>query len=516
MRIFKECYDDVIVVAMLCSTLCWVWKKRSRRSVLPTNWPVVGMLPALLQNAGRIHHYATELLRESGGTIEIKGLWFANMDMLVTCDPANVNHILCRNFENYPKGPGFRKIFHVLGDGMINVDSELWELHRKTTTPLMNQANFRTSLERNVSQKIENGLFPVLDHYAQQGTHIDLQEIFHRILFDISCQQFMDKDPGTLCVDPTGDHPFLKAIRDAVNAILYRHILPEWCWKLQKWVVGIDREKKLSEAWDTIDNFIYTILSENQEHDKTGFISYRPSDSIYGFSSSDESNFSMLASLLKAYKGKSKRFLRDTLVSLTIAGGGGTSSAAITWLFWLLAKNPRVEAKILDEINMNHAKQNRVFKVEQCQNLVYLHAALCESLRLFPPVPMNHKLSLEKDVLPSGHKVNPNTRIITSFYSIGRMEAIWGKDCMEFKPERWISDTGGIKHASSYNFPIFNLGPRTCLGKEMFFLVAKTVAASIILNYHCQPLEPHSPVQYSDTLVLELKHGFKVKLNKRT
>nr|GMD57958.1 alkane hydroxylase MAH1-like [Ipomoea batatas] len=474
-------------------------------------------MPAILKNAHRLHDFATELLGGGGGTFELKGPAFANLDMLVTCDPANINYIHNKNFTNYPKGTHFQKIFEICGEGIINTDSEIWALHRKTTIALLNHGRFRCSLERAVSETVENGLLPVLDRYDQNGEYFDLQEIFKRLSFDISCQVFLGKNPGSLCIEPPGDHPFRKAINDATSAILYRHILPERCWKLQKWVVGIDREKKLAEARDTIDKFIYTILFENQEHDNSEFTQYIPSENQeHEHQHDDEANFSMLPSLLKAYEGNSKRFLRDTLVSLTIAAGGGTSSAAITWLFWLLAKNPLVEAKILDEINLNHAKQNRVFKVDQCQNLVYLNAAFCESLRLFPPVPMNHKLSLEKDVLPSGHKVNPNTRIITSFYSLGRMESIWGKDYMEFKPERWISDTGGIKHVSSYNFPIFNLGPRTCLGKEMFFLVAKTVAANIILHYHCESLEPYSQVQYSDTLVLELKHGFKVKLNKRT
>nr|GLL19550.1 alkane hydroxylase MAH1-like [Ipomoea trifida] len=510
MRIFKQSYDDVIVVvAMLCIVLCWVWarqlwKKRSRRSIVPTNWPVVGMSPAILQNAGRIHEYITEILRESGGTFEIKGPWFANMDMLITCDPANVNHILCRNFQNYPKGPGFRKIFHVLGDGMINVDSELWELHRRTTTPLMNHANFRTSLERNVSQKMENGLFPVLDHYAQQGSHIDLQQIFQRMAFDISCQQFLDNDPGSLCVDPTGDHPFREAIRDGVNAILYRHILPERCWKQQKYY-WIDREKKLTQADRTFDNFIYPILEERTEQlNKT----QQPHDS------------GMLTSHIETHRGKPMKFLRDTFLTLIIAGGDTTASA-LTWFFMLLAQNPQVEAKILQDIlqlRQNLPKQDnlQVFKVEECHKLTYLHAAICESLRLFPSVPLNHKIPMEKDILPSGHVVTSNTKIIMPFYSMGRMDTVWGGDCMEFKPERWISPNGEIKRQPSYKYPVFNAGPRTCIGRDMALTMAKMIAATIICHYQFQLVEPHHPeVLITDSILLEKKHGLKVKFSKR-
>ncbi|XP_019183084.1 PREDICTED: alkane hydroxylase MAH1-like [Ipomoea nil] len=457
------------------------------------------MLPALLQNAGRIHDYATEVLRQSGGTFEVKGPWFANMDMLITCDPANVNHILCRNFQNYPKGSRFRKIFYVLGDGMINVDSELWELHRKTTTPLMNQANFRNSLERNVSQKIENGLCPVLDHYAQQGTHIDLQEIFHRISFDITCQQFMDKDPGTLCVDPTDDHPFLKAIRDAVNAILYRHILPEWCWKLQKYY-GIDREKKLTQADRNFDNFIYPILEERM--DRLNKTQQQPHDS------------GMLTSHIEIHRGKSMQFLRDTFVTLIIAGGDTTASA-LTWFFLLLAQNPHVEAKILHDI-LQLKQDKKVFKVEECQKLTYLHAAFCESLRLFPPVPLNHKTPMETDILPSGHVVTPNTKIIMPFYSMGRMNTLWGEDYMEFKPERWISLEGEIKRQPSYKYSVFNAGPRTCIGRDMAFTMIKMIAATIICHYQFQLVESHHPeILSTDSIILEKTNGLKVKLIKR-
>ncbi|XP_019183083.1 PREDICTED: alkane hydroxylase MAH1-like [Ipomoea nil] len=458
------------------------------------------MLPALLQNAGRIHEYVTELLRESGGTFEIKGPWFANRDMLVTGDPANVNHILCRNFQNYPKGPRFRKIFHVLGDGMINVDSELWELHRKTTTPLMNHDNFRTSLERNVSQKMENGMFPVLEHYAQQGTHVDLQEIFHRISFDISFQQFLDKDLGSLCVDPTGDHPILEAIRDGVNAILYREILPECCWKLQKYY-WIDREKKLTQAGETFDNFIYPILEERTEQ-----LNNKTQQQLH--------DSGMLTSHIEAHQGKSMQFLKDTFLTLIISGGETTAST-LTWFFLLLAQNPQVEAKILHDI-LQLKQDKKVFKVEECQKLTYLHAAFCESLRLFPPVPLNHKNPMEKDILPSGHVVTPNTKIIMPFYSMGRMDTVWGEDCMEFKPERWISPDGGIKRQPSYKYPVFNAGPRTCIGRDMAFTVVKMVAATIICHYQFQLVELHHPqILFTDSMILKKKHGLKVKLIKR-
>jgi len=39
--------------------------------------------------------------------------------------------------------------------------------------------------------------------------------------------------------------------------------------------------------------------------------------------------------------------------------------------------------------------------------------------------------------------------ILFSLYAMGRDEDIWGKDCLKFKPARWISKRGGIVYAPS-------------------------------------------------------------------
>ncbi|KAM3339701.1 hypothetical protein P3S68_029570 [Capsicum galapagoense] len=96
---------------------------------------------------------------------------------------------------------------------------------------------------------------------------------------------------------------------------------------------------------------------------------------------------------------------------------------------------------------------------------------------------------------------------------MGRMESIWGKDCLEFKPERWISQRGGIKHEPSFKFPVFNAGRRTCIGKEMTFIQMKLLAATIIYNYQIQVED--QIISPSSSIVMQMKHGLKVRLVKR-
>lgn len=492
MGIFDNPQIFLLSVAII---FCVIWSRRKRTTVAPTNWPVVGMLPGILQNFHRIHSYATEILAEYGGTFELKGPCFCNLDMLVTCDPANIHHIFSRNFPNYPKGPEFNKIFEILGDGIFNADFDLWEVHRRITRSfLTNNSHF---FERAVWDKIDTGLFPVLEFFSSQGISFDLQDVFQRFTFDSICKIVLNYDPKSLCVD-LPYIPCAKALDDTTEALMRRHVLPEAVWKMQKWL-GIGRERRLSKAWESFDEFIYRCLTLSPSEENGLLTEFRE---VYkernGGSSSKEAM---------------QKFLRDTALNLMLAGRD-TTSTCLTWLFWLVAGNPSALMKIRDELNVKLGDTWRRFGVQDSHRLVYLHGALCESLRLFPPVALEHKEPIRRDVLPSNHHIRPNAKVIVSFFSTGRMENVWGKDCLEFKPERWITARGGIKHEPSYKFPAFNAGPRTCLGKETAFVQMKMVAAAVIFHYDIELEERHT-ISVRDSIILQAKHGLKVRLSTR-
>ncbi|KAA8530942.1 hypothetical protein F0562_005691 [Nyssa sinensis] len=477
---------------------------------LPWNWPLFGMLPSLLIHIHRIHDRCTDVLTRTRGTFLLKGPWFANMDMLATVDPANVHYIMSANFTNFPKGPDFLKIFDILGDGIFNSDSELWSNQRKLARALINHQRFQCFLMKTSRDKVANGLIPVLEHVAKQGLVVDFQDLFQRLTFDTTCMLVTGYDPGCLSVElPVV--PFSKAMDDAEEALVFRHVLPESIWKLQRWL-GIGHEKRLSKAWATLDDTIAKYIGMKREEMSKGT----------KLEEEDEEGADLLTSYINEDESLGlkcdDKFLRDTILSFMIAGRDTTSSA-LTWFFWLVSKHPKVESKIREELKAimpaKDGEKWQIFNIEEISKLVYFHAALCESLRLFPPVPFQHKEPLQRDILPSGHLVHPKMKIFFSLYAMGRMKSVWGEDCLEFKPERWISERGTIKHEPSYKFLAFNAGPRTCLGKGVAFTQMKAVAATIIHNYQVQMVEGH-PVAPNVSIILYMQHGFMVKVTKRS
>jgi cytochrome P450 len=432
------------------------------------------------------------------------GPWFTNQNYLVTSDPINVHHMLSKCFDNYVKGHEYHEIFEAFGDGIFNADSETWKYNRSLFHSVFKQRDFELFEEKIIRNKLERSLIPMLDHVQQKGSVVDLQDVFNRFTFDNICSVVLGCDPNCLSID-LPDVACEKAFNEIEEGIFYRHKVPSALWKLQKWL-QIGEEKKFTENVKIIHQMLYSKIKSKK-------------DQMQG-----EQQFDLLSILLKQSIGDGKnpiddenKFLRDTSINL-LSAGRDTISSALTWFFWLVATHPFVEAKILEEIkeNLPSRKDNwKYLGVEGLNKLIYLHAALCEVLRLYPPVPFEHKSSLKSDVLPSGHMVESNSRIVYSLYSIGRMGKIWGEDCLEFKPERWISKKGGIIHVPSYKFIAFNAGPRTCLGKDISFIEMKMIAAAILLNYQIQVVEDH-PIIPSISVVLHMKHGLKVNVKKRS
>ncbi|KAF3544031.1 hypothetical protein DY000_02009142 [Brassica cretica] len=70
------------------------------------------MTPGLLVRIHRIND-SVEVLENSNMTFPFKGPWFAGKDVLITVDPANIQHIVTSNFSNYIKGAEFQEIFEV-------------------------------------------------------------------------------------------------------------------------------------------------------------------------------------------------------------------------------------------------------------------------------------------------------------------------------------------------------------------------------------------------------------------
>ncbi|XP_028779479.1 cytochrome P450 86A8-like [Neltuma alba] len=507
----------LMILSAVAAYLLW-FRFLSRSLNGPRVWPLLGSLPGLIQHTNRMHEWIADNLRACGGTYQTCICAFPFIArkqglVTVTSDPRNVEHILKLRFDNYPKGPTWQSVFHdLLGDGIFNSDGDTWLFQRKTAALEFTTRTLRQAMARWVSRAIKYRFCPILDTAQQNQKPVDLQDLLLRMTFDNICGLAFGKDPQTLSPG-LPENGFALAFDRATEATLKRFILPEAIWKSKKWL-RLGMEVTMAQSLKHIDQYLSGIINTRK---------LELTSKQNGENGTTVPHDDLLSRFMKKKESYSDQFLQHVALNFILAGRD-TSSVALSWFFWLCTQNPKVEEKILVELCtvLMETRGSDVSKwmddplvFEEVDRLVYLKAALSETLRLYPSVPEDSKQAVKDDVLPSGTFVPAGSSVTYSIYSIGRMKSIWGEDCLEFKPERWLSADGKkIELNDSYKFVAFNAGPRICLGKDLAYLQMKSIAASVLLR-HRLSVAPGHRVEQKMSLTLFMKYGLKVNVHPR-
>ncbi|KAF9607874.1 hypothetical protein IFM89_003578 [Coptis chinensis] len=464
-------------------------------SKLPRSYPLIGSSLAIIANKGRYSQWFAEILSQCPTRTFVFHRALGKRQ-IVTANPSNVQHILKTKFSLYPKGD----LVDFLGNGIFNADGANWKFGRQISSHEFNTKSLRKFVETVVDSELSNRLIPILSEAAANNSVLDLQDILQRFAFDNICKIAFGFDPEYLSPS-LPQAAFAVAFEDAmrISSERFGYIFPV-TWKLKR-ALNLGSEKQLKQAISQTREFAQNIVKEKKQElkDKSSLETVDLLSRIMNSGHSDDA------------------FVIDMVISFIIAGRD-TTSAALTWFFWLISCNFHVEKEILNEIMMENPKGSMY---DEVKGMVYTHASLCESMRLYPPVPADTKEAAGDDVLPDGTVVKKGMRVTYHPYAMGRMENLWGKDWADFKPERWLErdeSEGKLKFVGRDNFlyPVFQAGPRICLGKEMAFLQMKRVVAGVLRQFRVVPAlgEAFQPVFISH-LTSKMKGGFPVRIEVR-
>ncbi|KAK3138916.1 hypothetical protein QOZ80_5AG0375140 [Eleusine coracana subsp. coracana] len=489
-------------------------KAASTTAHCPHPNPVLGNTLEFIRNRRRFFDWYTDLLRASpSGTIEAWGPFGAG-HAVTTARPADVDHLLRVNFGNYAKGPLFRAATaELIGDGLFAADGRLWSLQRKLASKAFSSRALRRFNDGVLAAHLHHRLLPFLDAAAAKGNGVvDLQDALRRFGFDAICHVAFGvvQNSSSLVQGGAKNDEALFAAFDAALEISFRRALTPATWlrRLTK-LLDVGKSRRLREAVDVIDRHAFSVLDSKQLVARQIRDGEDP-DLLSRFMAAmdeEEDGGNELGAMFPNPDAK-WRFLRDVVVGFVLAGKDTTSSA-LTWFFWLLAANPRCDRRVHEEVAAG----------DDVKAMHYLHAAITEAMRLYPPVPFNARVAVSDDVLPSGAAVREGWHANYSAYAMGRMEDIWGKDCLEFVPDRWLGAGGEFVPVDTARYPVFHAGPRVCLGKEMAYVQMKTVAAAVIRRFRVEVVSPlanmEMPPAYEMTAMIKMKGGLWVRLVRR-
>ncbi|NNF41083.1 MAG: cytochrome P450, partial [Woeseiaceae bacterium] len=170
-----------------------------------------------------------------------------------------------------------------------------------------------------------------------------------------------------------------------------------------------------------------------------------------------------------------------------IVAGFETSANTLNWVWYLLAKHPDVEEKIIDEAHRSIPSVSAV-SADTVNAMAYTQQVLEETLRLYPPVWLFTRRSHEADQLDD-YDVPPGTDIYLSPFLLHRTERYWPNPDA-FDPERFAQADKAVKDRPY--FP-FSLGPRRCLGEYFSFLEMKVHLGLLLPRFRMRLIEDAEP-----------------------
>ncbi|CAH2351030.1 cytochrome P450 52A13 [[Candida] railenensis] len=406
---------------------------------------------------GEIVDWTHEQFEELSDTFLVK---LAGVRIYFTRDPENIKAILATQFNDFALGTRHEHFLPLLGDGIFTLDGEGWKHSR---------AMLRPQFSREQIAHVQ-ALEPHLQYFAShvrnaKGSTINLQDLFFKLTLDTASEFLFGESVATLQDESIGisqTNAFDGRENFAESFNLAQSYLATRSWS--QFFYPLINPKEFRVACANVHKFAKYYVNKALEINPEDLDKTNPQGYVF------------LYELVK--ETRNPKVLQDQLLNILIAGRD-TTAGLLSFTFFELARNPEIWAKLKEEVYSHFGRENvDDISFESLKKCEYLKFIINEALRLYPSVPLNYRTTTKDTTLPYGGGdgseklfVPKGTTVAYDIFSTHRMKKFYGKDSLEFKPERWAE---GGRYGWAY-LP-FNGGPRICLGQQF----ALTEAAYII------------------------------------
>ncbi|KIS70555.1 uncharacterized protein UMAG_01723 [Mycosarcoma maydis] len=493
----------VLVLTLLFLTIKYhnrtIFAKPPRKELYsPPAWPLIGHTLQAMKYTDNILDWFLEQSRKHpvGFSASIAGTGSGQMNFIYR--PEYIEYVQKTNFENFEKGQAVKTRFSdLLGqNGIFNSDGHVWKTQRKMASHIFSVYQFRTWVQTVVQREMDS-VVGILDALTEGKSSSDpatllLPDLFFRYTLSSFGKMAFGSDIDCLSADPS----CLEREVEFSNAFDFVQMVIDKRFRKPMWQL-IERfsseGRKNARMVKKINSFSGQIIEQRLREREAGIQKEKmTSDGKEG------------KDLLDLFMDITTD--RDDLISVVlnfIIAGRDTTAQGLSWLFYELMKNPQYVEEIRSEIRNvlgNTDGSIRKLDYDTTKDLVFTQACFNEAIRLHPPVPKNGKRAIKDDVVvPQGPtaaglppiKIYAGELLSWSDWVIARNPEVWGPDCCEFKPMRFIetvtnedgTKTRSLKNFGQWKFHVFNGGPRLCLGMTLANYEALSIIAAVMNRY---------------------------------
>nr|XP_029516216.1 cytochrome P450 27C1-like isoform X1 [Oncorhynchus nerka] len=236
-----------------------------------------------------------------------------------------------------------------------------------------------------------------------------------------------------------------------------RNVLPFW--------------KRFIQAWDDLVNVAQGLIDHKLAQMDAQVLAGKQVEGMY------------LTYLLSC----DKLTLGEVYISITelLLGGVDTTSNTLSWALYQLAREAASQDRLYLEI-MSVCPGRQQPRSEDLSRMPYLKAVIKETLRMYPVVPGNGRLTVDNDVVVDNYWFPKKTQFHLCHYAASHDEGEF-VDAECFRPERWLrGDPESYQHHPYSSIP-FGVGVRACVGKRVAELEMYFALSRLMQHYEIQP-----------------------------
>ncbi|HWE92047.1 MAG TPA: cytochrome P450 [Pseudonocardiaceae bacterium] len=195
-----------------------------------------------------------------------------------------------------------------------------------------------------------------------------------------------------------------------------------------------------------------------------------------------------------------------------LVAGHETTSGALSFALYYLAKHPEIQATAQSEVDQVWGDSGDP-DYAQVSKLRYVRRVLDESLRLWPTAPGFAREALADTTIGGGrYRMRKGASAIVLAPMLHRDPAVWGADAESFDPDRFAPEA--VRARPGHVYKPFGAGARACIGRQ-FALHEATLVLGLLLRRYQLHGQPDYRLKVTERLTLT-PEDFTLNLTRRS